>query len=58
MPEKKFSVTLKEIIDEFSLETIHLPMDASKLLVIETEITVPVSSFRASMSISTMNVSR
>lgn len=41
MPEKKFSVTLKEIIDEFSLETIHLPMDASKLLVIETEINRP-----------------
>ena len=24
MAEKKFSVTLKEIIDEFHLETIHL----------------------------------
>ena len=41
MAEKKFSVTLKEIIDEFHLETIHLPMDASKLLVIETEINRP-----------------
>lgn len=41
MAEKKFSVTLKEIIDEFHLESIHLPMDASKLLVIETEINRP-----------------
>lgn len=38
---KKFSVTLKEIIDEFKLETIHLPIDASKLLVVETEINRP-----------------
>ena len=41
MAEKRFSVTLKEIIDEFHLETIHLPVDASKLLVIETEINRP-----------------
>lgn len=41
MAEKKYSVTLKEIIDEFNLETIFLPMDASKLLVSETEINRP-----------------
>lgn len=41
MAEKKYSVTLKEIIDEFNLETIFLPMDSSKLLVSETEINRP-----------------
>ncbi len=41
MAEKKYSVTLKEIIEEFHLETIYLPMDASKLIVAETEINRP-----------------
>lgn len=41
MAEKKYSVTLKEIIDEFNLETIYLPMEAVKLLVSETEINRP-----------------
>ena len=41
MAEKKYSVTLKEIIDEFHLETIYLPMEAVKLLVSETEINRP-----------------
>lgn len=41
MAEKKYSVTLKEIIEEFHLETIYLPMDSSKLIVAETEINRP-----------------
>ncbi|MBQ4487274.1 MAG: HPr(Ser) kinase/phosphatase [Oscillospiraceae bacterium] len=41
MGEKRYTVTLKEIIDEFNLEAIHLPIDATKLLVNETEINRP-----------------
>jgi HPr kinase/phosphorylase len=41
MAERKFTVPLKNIIDEFKLEAIHLPMDASKLLIEETEINRP-----------------
>ncbi len=41
MAERRYNVTLKEIIDEFNLEAIHLPMDASKLLVNETELNRP-----------------
>ena len=41
MSERKYTVTLKEIIDEFNLESIYLPADAVKLLVSETEINRP-----------------
>lgn len=41
MAEKKYSVTLRDIMEEFKLEAIHLPMDASKLLIIETEVNRP-----------------
>ncbi len=41
MAERKYTVTLKEIIDEFNLESIYLPADAVKLLVSETEINRP-----------------
>ena len=39
--KKKFSVTIKQIIEEFHLETIYTPMDSSKLLIVETEINRP-----------------
>lgn len=41
MPERKFKVPLKKIIDEFKLEAIHLPLDASKLFIDETEVSRP-----------------
>ncbi|MGN0642284.1 MAG: HPr(Ser) kinase/phosphatase [Huintestinicola sp.] len=41
MAESKFKVSMKQIIDEFNMETIHLPLDASKLFVEETEINRP-----------------
>ncbi|MBQ4256750.1 MAG: HPr(Ser) kinase/phosphatase [Oscillospiraceae bacterium] len=41
MAEKKYSVTLRDIIDEFNLETIYLPMDATKLLIKESEVNRP-----------------
>lgn len=41
MAERKFKVPLKNIIDEFSLEAIHLPLDASKLFIEETEVNRP-----------------
>lgn len=41
MAERKFKVPLKNIIDEFSLEAIHLPLDAAKLFIEETEVNRP-----------------
>lgn len=41
MAERKFKVPLKNIIDEFSLEAIHLPLDASKIFIDETEVSRP-----------------
>ncbi|MBQ5310783.1 MAG: HPr kinase/phosphorylase, partial [Oscillospiraceae bacterium] len=41
MAEKRYTVTLKEVIDEFNLETIYTPVEASKLIVNETEINRP-----------------
>ena len=41
MAERKFRVPLKNIIDEFSLEAIHLPLDAAKLFIEETEVNRP-----------------
>ena len=41
MSDRKYTVTLKEIIDEFDLESIYLPADAVKLFVSETEINRP-----------------
>lgn len=41
MAEKKFTVALKNIIDEFHLETIYLPEDASKLMIRETDLNRP-----------------
>ena len=41
MAEKKFTVALKNIIDEFHLETIYLPEDASKLMIKETDLNRP-----------------
>lgn len=41
MAERKFRVPLKSIIDEFNLEAIHLPVDAAKLFIEETEINRP-----------------
>ncbi len=41
MAEKRYTVTLKEIIDEFNLETIYTPVEASKLIVNETEVNRP-----------------
>ena len=37
----KFTVELKKIIDEFKLESIYLPVDASKLLIEETDVNRP-----------------
>ncbi|MGN0695307.1 MAG: HPr(Ser) kinase/phosphatase [Oscillospiraceae bacterium] len=41
MAERKFKVPLKNIIDEFTLEAIHLPLDAAKLFIEETEVNRP-----------------
>ncbi|MGN0665979.1 MAG: HPr(Ser) kinase/phosphatase [Huintestinicola sp.] len=41
MAEKKFQVSLKTIIEEFKLEALYLPVDASKLSVCETEVNRP-----------------
>ncbi len=41
MAEKKFTVALKTLIDHFALESIYLPMDASKLIISETDINRP-----------------
>lgn len=41
MAEKRFKVPLKNIIDEFSLEAIHLPLDAAKIFIEETEVSRP-----------------
>ncbi|MCI5752138.1 MAG: HPr(Ser) kinase/phosphatase [Oscillospiraceae bacterium] len=41
MAERRFRVPLKNIIDEFSLEAIHLPLDAAKLFIEETEVNRP-----------------
>ncbi len=41
MAERKFKVPLKNIIDEFSLEAVHLPVDAAKLFIDETEVNRP-----------------
>ena len=41
MAEKKFTVALKNIIEEFHLETIYLPEDASKLMIRETDLNRP-----------------
>lgn len=41
MAERKFKVPLKNIIDEFSLEALHLPLDAAKLYIDETEVNRP-----------------
>lgn len=41
MAESKFSVTLKEIMNEFSLEAIHLPMEAEMIKIDETDINRP-----------------
>lgn len=41
MAERKFTVSLKQIIDEYHLEVLYLPVDASKLVVCETEINRP-----------------
>jgi HPr kinase/phosphorylase len=41
MAEKKYSVQLKAIIDHFELEAVYLPMDASKLLIHQTDINRP-----------------
>ena len=37
----KFTVGLDKIIEEFKLETIHLPKDASEILIDETDVTRP-----------------
>lgn len=37
----KFSVTLAQIIDEFSLETIYMPKDAANILINENDVTRP-----------------
>ena len=41
MAERKFTVPLKNIIDEFNLEALHLPLEPSKLLIEETEVNRP-----------------
>jgi HPr kinase/phosphorylase len=41
MAEKKYSVSLKEIIDHFELEALYLPMDGSKLFIHQTDINRP-----------------
>ena len=41
MAERRFKVPLKNIIDEFSLEAVHLPVDAAKLFIDETEVNRP-----------------
>jgi HPr kinase/phosphorylase len=41
MAESKFSVSLKKIIDEFKLEAIHLPMEAEKIMIDETDVNRP-----------------
>ncbi len=41
MAERKFKVPLKNIIDEFSLEAIRIPIDASKLFIDEAEVSRP-----------------
>ncbi len=39
--KRKYNVSLKQIIDEFHLETIYLPLDAAKLSVCENEVNRP-----------------
>lgn len=41
MAEKKFTIELKAIIDEFNLEAIYLPQDASKILIDENDVNRP-----------------
>jgi HPr kinase/phosphorylase len=41
MAEKKYSVSLKAIIDHFELEALYLPMDASKLFIHQADINRP-----------------
>jgi HPr kinase/phosphorylase len=41
MAEKKYSVSLKAIIDHFELESVYLPMDASKIGINQTDINRP-----------------
>ncbi|MCH5349344.1 MAG: HPr kinase/phosphorylase, partial [Oscillospiraceae bacterium] len=41
MAEKKFTIALKRIIEEFHLETVYLPEDSEKLLVSENDVNRP-----------------
>ena len=41
MSEKRFTVTLKQIIDEFRLEVLYCPGDPSEILISENDITRP-----------------
>ncbi len=41
MAEKKFTIDLKSIIDEFHLEAIYLPKDASQILIDENDVNRP-----------------
>ncbi len=41
MPEQQFTVTLKQIIDEFHMEVLYTPQDPSEILIAENDITRP-----------------
>lgn len=41
MADTKFTVSLKKIIDEFNLETIHLPKPAEEIMIDETDVNRP-----------------